>query len=335
MLVTRVWRRLCMLFLAAIDVHGLLLVIYLLLRLITGDRLWPVELANNLIQWLLPLSLIFLPLGLYLRRWHAVALHGINAAAFLLLYGVFFLPAFSSPPCADDQATVLRVMTANAAADTADPATFAAVLAESGADVIAIQELGPSQAAAFAPELTALYPYRALYPLLIPGKGLLSRYPIIDDSGPFYLQTSLPHMRATLDVKGIALTVIIAHPPRPLFGSNGYFVHPNYTDDVVVLADMAVLSAPAILLGDFNTSDQSHLYRPLPEAGLTDAFRAEGWGFGATFPAKLGPQAFIPVVRIDYIWLTDGLYARKAWVGSVMDSDHRPVLAEVVLCHPD
>jgi endonuclease/exonuclease/phosphatase (EEP) superfamily protein YafD len=94
---------------------------------------------------------------------------------------------------------------------------------------------------------------------------------------------------------------------------------------------------------DFNACDQSTAYAIVTRV-LGDAWREAGWGFGHTFPGALSPGSSRPIIlglpvpmwllRIDYIlhsrdWRTH--WARIGpWDGV---SDHRPVLARLVLSH--
>jgi endonuclease/exonuclease/phosphatase (EEP) superfamily protein YafD len=96
-----------------------------------------------------------------------------------------------------------------------------------------------------------------------------------------------------------------------------------------MLAEMATANGPGIMLGDFNTTDQSDLYKLVQDTGLTDAFRAVGWGFGLTWPVHFGRANTPPLVRIDYIWFTKHFGAVDAWVGPQTGADHLPVLAEL------
>lgn len=58
------------------------------------------------------------------------------------------------------------------------------------------------------------------------------------------------------------------------------------------------------------------------------SFPSAGWGFGHT--ARMAHIPF-PLLRIDYIWHTADLAARRAYVGPDVGSDHRPVIAELQL----
>lgn len=81
---------------------------------------------------------------------------------------------------------------------------------------------------------------------------------------------------------------------------------------------------PLILCGDFNTPPRGLVYRMLA-AGWTDAFGAVGTGFGCTFASPM------PVLRIDYVWLSGDIKPVRTMVPAATGSDHRPVIADVAL----
>jgi endonuclease/exonuclease/phosphatase (EEP) superfamily protein YafD len=319
---------------AACDVYSAGLILYLILNLLFGDRLWPVALAQNLAPWLLLAGIGPLAAQLMLRERARAVLAAVPVAAFLAIYGVFFLPDLTpAPACAapGGGCPTLTVMTYNLGSGLADPDQLVAALQESEADIVALIEFDGVYVEPVSRELSAKYPYQALYPQWIAGKALLSRYPIIEDSGLFWLETPQPHMTATLDVDGWPLRVVIAHAPRPSYGIQfGYVVEPGTLHDFQTLAGLATEGGPAILLGDFNAADQTGFYRVLVEAGLHDAFREAGWGLGATYPNRMPTfERFPALVRIDYIWHTEDFAAERAWIGPDAGSDHRSLLAEL------
>lgn len=103
-----------------------------------------------------------------------------------------------------------------------------------------------------------------------------------------------------------------------------YSTHLDYRPDPAVrvaqVADMLriIAAGPALLLGDFNAPPEAPELAPL-------------WGeltaapTGCTFPAD------VPVTRLDYVTVSPGIRVRQATVPSTLASDHRPVLAEVVV----
>lgn len=83
-------------------------------------------------------------------------------------------------------------------------------------------------------------------------------------------------------------------------------------------------TTPAIVAGDFNSTERSLAYRTLVGAGFDDAHRSVGSGAGFTWPAD-GRLPW-PVVRIDWVFAR-GLEPVDAWVDRAGPSDHRPVVA--------
>jgi endonuclease/exonuclease/phosphatase (EEP) superfamily protein YafD len=320
--------RLGKLSLAAIDLYAAGIVLYLLLRILTGYRLWPLALMSNFLHWLLLPAFILLPIIVWQRRWPTSGMLAAGVIAFIWLFGGLFLPQsiIQTAHASSDQ--TLTMMTLNANDDNAPPDELISLLRDSGADIVALQEVGPGQAAALDENLLDEYPYRDYGGYGIPGIGLLSRYPIVEHQ-IVVDETTFPYLIATLSVDGRELTAISAHPPPPRWvGLQDY--QSTGIMEISYFADLATIGDPTILMGDFNAVDQSVDYRLLADAGLHDAFREAGWGFGLTWPDYSAlPWLQDPVIRIDYIWHTGHFEAQQAWVGPSTGSDHRAVIAQL------
>ncbi|MER8194668.1 endonuclease/exonuclease/phosphatase family protein [Streptomyces microflavus] len=106
-----------------------------------------------------------------------------------------------------------------------------------------------------------------------------------------------------------------------------YVTHLDYRPDPAVrvaqVADtrriMAEDRGPKVLLGDFNAEPGAPELAPL-WAELTDAGPE-----APTFPAQ------DPVKRIDYVAVSKAAQVRRAWVPESVASDHRAVVADLVL----
>ena len=101
-----------------------------------------------------------------------------------------------------------------------------------------------------------------------------------------------------------------------------------------LVTDFSHRDGPVVVVGDFNSTDQSDVYALMQEH-LTDVYRASGWGFGHTFPAYDGSFRGIPIfplqMRLDMVFVSEDFRAVRAWVSRTYgESDHRPVLAELV-----
>jgi hypothetical protein len=75
------------LLLALVDLYAGGVIVYLLLRLLTQERLWPIMLVNNVAHWMLVPALIFVPVLKALRHWRRAALNGVGVIAFVVLFG--------------------------------------------------------------------------------------------------------------------------------------------------------------------------------------------------------------------------------------------------------
>jgi endonuclease/exonuclease/phosphatase (EEP) superfamily protein YafD len=101
-----------------------------------------------------------------------------------------------------------------------------------------------------------------------------------------------------------------------------------------LVADFSRRDGPIVVVGDFNSTDQSDVYA-LMRRYLADAHRASGWGLGHTFPAYGGSFRGIPIfplqMRLDMVFLSRDFRAARTWVSETYgESDHRPLLAQFV-----
>ena len=229
-------------------------------------------------------------------------------------------------------------MTYNVGNGLAEAARLAAVLRQTAADVVGLQELAASQAERLTSDLVDVYPYQDLVPTGFSGKGLLSRHPILDQQQlPFY--PDRPDLRVVIDVAGRSLSVVVAHPPPPRVTPSRISFDPAAVSQLDALSEVALDHPPGVLLGDLNMTPRHPLYARFVAAGLVDAFAVAGSGRGWTLPRRLGHASRFkhrlhglplrPVARVDYIWYTQGLCAEAAWLGADGGSDHLPVLARL------
>ena len=91
--------------------------------------------------------------------------------------------------------------------------------------------------------------------------------------------------------------------------------------------------APAVLLGDFNATSRYAAYRILATR-LRDVQRGPAGERLGRRPARTFPSR-LPVLRIDHMFLTDGIDVRSADVAAGalarVASDHLPLVADLVL----
>lgn len=341
----------------AVLLYAGLLLTWLVLKLSCGDRWWWLFLLNAGAPYL------FLPLPLVLLA--ALALRtpglwvGLGAAAALggALYGGLFLPAWPQPPA---PGPALVAMTYNVLAFNGRRQEIVATLRDSGADLVALQELTAPLADLIERDLADLYPYRVVDLQHGPrGMGVLSRYPLRDAGETLPGQWLGRPQVLTLDLAGTQVTVVNVHNVSVFVASSDLLSNlgsPVWRsrleqsarvreDQARVLADFAARHpGPLLVLGDLNTAEQSRAYRIISGA-LEDAWRGGGSGLGHTFPGTgaaggtrltvAGVSVPMWLARIDYIFHSRAWRTRSAWLGPPTGaSDHRPVLAELALVGP-
>lgn len=318
------------LLIALIGAYGLSVSGFLVLRALIGER-WPViGLYNSFLHLLIAPALVALVISLLLRKWWLAALVIAPAVLFTGQYAPLFLPHSSAAP---PESVLFTVLSYNLNTGNIDSRAALEVIRAADADVVALQELNPFMAEAFAAELSDLYPYQALHPSeAYAGQGLLSRYPITADD---YWAVDLGHQRSQIEIGGQTIVVYNTHPTHPLRGLFRFDGEPRSAAIRDVLARAAGETLPVMLIGDFNMSDLSEDYARVT-ARYQDVYREAGWGMGFTFPSPGNAFAwgFVPALlaRIDYVFVDDGFVALDARVlDSDGGSDHRPLWARLAL----
>jgi len=215
----------------------------------------------------------------------------------------------------------LVVMTTNAFFGLADLTAVVRIVRERRVDVLGVQELTPIAVAGLrAAGLEQLLPYATLRPApSARGAGMWSRFPA----------TAVPHWSSTFEgaaadvmVDGIALRLRVLHPPPP----SGALVRTwqrNY--DGFVEAARRETPGYVLLLGDFNASVHHRRLRELMGSRWRDAGAVAGAGLVRTW----GPR--VKLLDPDHVLVDQGMGVAGFEVVSVRGSDHRAVIATVVL----
>jgi vancomycin resistance protein VanJ len=322
----------------AISLYGVIITLWLALKLFGAARWSPVEMLGALGPVLFLPALVCVPLSLWRRHWRLVLMSLPALMALVIGYGIFFLPRAAQ---AQSGAPAIHFLTYNIHAESEQIQPMLDVIRSVNADVVALQELSPTMAEKLATDLRDLYPYQALHPNhenAIWGQGVLSRYPILEDE---YWRMSLGHQRVKITANGLSMVLYNTHPVHPFLLKQGilFTMQPHRNEVDEVLRRVANDTDPVIVAGDFNMSDQVDDYTRITQH-LEDTYREAGWGLGFTFPDFSARQAQPfhtpllekfgrPVARIDFIFHSNDLQALSAQVWPTSGgSDHRPVVAE-------
>lgn len=310
------------------------------IHLWVGDTLWWIALLSSFAPHLFIPLLLFWPIGAWVRRplyWSGLLL---PITLFVYLYGFLFIPR--QPPAYQPAPAPLRLMTFNLWGGSHTVATAQVILENGAPDIVALQEVTWPMQKLIQQTVGQQYPY-AFFDTAIghPGLGVLSRYPLERVPSDLLIDLHCRQYRVTVDA---------AHRFRL------YNCHPRSTNLFYIAGDFATIvrqveetfhtrtllgarlaeeikghGEPTLVVGDFNTTDQSDAYHHLRTV-LGDAHRASGWGFGHTFPSELGRYRELPIVprqvRIDLILYTADFVALQSAVGAIhAESDHFPLRA--------
>jgi len=255
------------------------------------------------------------------------------------------LSACASMPVAE-AGIPIRVMTYNIRSGNGNLDSTAATIRAQSPDIVGLQEVDVHWAdrSAFADQVTELAAklgmearYAPVYvlPGLTPGAAprefgvaLLSRYPIVrfrnDTIARLSTQVQNP---VPAPAPGLLDAVLDVHgQPVRVFNT-----HLDYRKDPAVrtqqvremLGFIGDLAVPTLVFGDLNAAPDAPELQPLLQR-LRDAWSGSS-APGFTYPADT------PHERIDYVLVSPQFTVRSIRVPDTQASDHRPVVAELVL----
>ncbi|MEW1695983.1 endonuclease/exonuclease/phosphatase family protein [Streptomyces sp. NPDC093249] len=273
---------------------------------------------GSLTETFLPWLGVFVPLLLVLAlvRRSATALIALllPAVVWLNLFGG--LAADKSVPGGD-----LTVATHNVNADNPDPEGTARLLADSGADVLALEELKGDMVPTYRKGLAEAYPYHSVQGTV----GLWSKLPL-RAAQPVDIRLGWTRaMRATVVTPKGDIAVYVAHLPSVRVKLNAGFTA-NQRDTSANALGEAISHDPnerIVLLGDLNGTMNDRALNAVTSQ-LRSTQGAAGDGFGFSWPASS------PLARIDQI-MVKGVEPMSSWALPATKSDHLPIAARVRL----
>lgn len=302
-------------------VLGLLLVAAL--RIVAHDATLLLTCINSFTLYLYLPAYFTLVFALYLRsKWLALASLIVIAAHLAWVAPDFLAAATRTPaPPSNAAAPSLRVLYANINRDSESREEFLKEVAAADPDVIIFAEFWiPWQPTLVNSPLVEQYPYGTDLASWTRGDVVVrSRVPLENlqtawSTGRVFLQFSV-----TLD--GRPLHVFALHSPRPMnmIGHD----YRGYWHDVLPAITQA--PRPLVLIGDFNSTQHSRIYREITALGLHSVHESLGRGYVTTWPNGRVP---IPPIRIDHAFASPEIECRRCEEGRGAGSDHRPLILE-------
>ena len=211
-----------------------------------------------------------------------------------------------------------------------DVEAIAQVIEQSGADVVALQEVSRGWMLNGSTDLLTLLsrklnmPYTVMGATADPiwGNAILSHYPIIQTG-----QGAVPRLD-TLIGRGYLWALLDLGAGERVLLIATHLHHEEHRSEVHIPQVKTVLREwderpQTVLLGDMNTIPGRPEIHLILQAGFVDSWQEEGIGLGYTFPS------YSPDRRIDWLFHTTDLVARDVTVTQSQASDHFAVAATI------
>jgi endonuclease/exonuclease/phosphatase (EEP) superfamily protein YafD len=275
-------------------------------------------------------SVLPLALSLSLRRWWVAGV----AAVVVLAFAWIVLPRWvgSGSPASAGGARTVRVLTANLLIGKADAGALLDIIGDREVDLVAFQEFTPeAEAALERAGIGTLLPYRETHPVTAGrGSAVYSRFPL-SGGGVRANPCGFRQAYATAAIPNARPVVFeSAHPSAPYKLDNLDCWRADLAGEPAATDPPATPDGPVrVLAGDFNSTLDHKTLRGLIGRGYRDAAETVGKGLVGTWGAYNGSR--LPPVTIDHVLVDRRVGVREVSVHRIPGSDHRAVLAELVV----
>lgn len=289
--------------------------LFVLVRVFALDYFWPLIPAMAFTPWVALGSVAALAVALLLRAWSVAVVAALTVLAFAFVLAGRALPDDQPVPSGRE----ITIVSQNMFAGGADPDELMRVVRNSGADVLAMQELTPEAVAALrARGLERVLPHHIDESRwAVAGAGLWSREPIVQvrfKRQPMHW----PSPEAAVPKFGVQIRSL--HPNPPLKPS---IVGSWKTDLAGLPATPGAHGLPRILVGDFNATLDNRQLREVIDRGYVDAADAVGEGLSLTWPNGNGAMA------IDHLLVDRRVRVLSFGTVRVSGTDHRAIVVRL------
>lgn len=259
----------------------------------------------------------FLSQGLWLLFVIAFIFGAINWKDILPFY-------FSSPKQNPKATTPLKLLHANMLYTVNNTDAVIAEVQKENPDIFVLQEVTEEEWQDLK-ALTKICPhYKSIFARHGDGIILFSRFPFEQIE---VLDFNLPSrwgFFAEFNINGAKVSLVTIHPPTPLYESHFALRNTQFAHAAKLLRGK---EGNKILIGDFNLTPFSPYYRDLlRDSELRDA--RQGKGLLTSWVAYMPP--FLRIT-IDHCFVCDRINVSDIRLGNRVDSDHLPLIVELLL----
>lgn len=272
------------------------------------------EMINHFRPILLAAAAGTFVLSLLLRR---RALIIVSAVPLALLVALALAPLYFLAHSANGEKPSLRIASLNLWVNNEQLAQTAEFLRASQADVVVVQEVLCAQSDPLFATLRTTYPHQFRASERCFGQAILSKHPIVASGTQNYKHRQPIWMWAEIAIgrKNLRITSVhLSHPTQPF-------------DQVLNIDALAAyaqsVKIPHVMAGDFNLTPYSWL---LNKFAWQSGMRRSG-----TYMASWPGHRAIPLFLIDHVFMSVEFARADFRVAPFAGSDHRPVIADLVL----
>lgn len=217
----------------------------------------------------------------------------------------------------------IRIFDANVTWTNTDMAQLAGEIVKDHPDVVALEEVTPSDVEQLKSVSQLSYlRYRLVRPETeSTGMGLWSDRPLIDPSE--WIDAGHPELRAGVRVGPVTVSLLVVHTFIP-----GLSVA-RWKRELAGIAEAAGrLHGARVVLGDFNATSEMYEFEAILRSGLSDLATDSGRGWEMTW----SPWPWLPAIaRIDHILISPDMAVASYDVGSEFGGQHHSLSATVAV----
>jgi len=230
----------------------------------------------------------------------------------------------TSPVAPDTASSTVRIFFANVAVRNTEYAAMLDEIAAADPDVIVLVEFSwPWHEAFEKSPIMAPYVYGSgLLKSHVNTVNIVSRLPLATEIQNWVRHRPVHAVDVPLGSKTLRLMGL--HAPRPIEGSR--FDYTAYWDELLPL--LTVEQGPLVVVGDFNATEHSKVYKQVTEGRLRSAHDDRGRGYATTWP---NGEYLCPPIRIDHAFVSPEIEVVRIVEGRGRGSDHKPLIVDVRL----
>lgn len=228
----------------------------------------------------------------------------------------------ANPPAARGAETI-TVMTSNLFEGRGEAISLVREASDAGVDILVVEEITPGALTDMERVgLNEVFPHRIGAPGdSIEGTMVFARQELGEP-------TRLPTVFGSWEVSVGDLRLMAVHPSAPM-------IPDAWREDHAVILAAARDSAPDLIVGDFNATDDHLPMRALADAGYRDVAELANEGWQPTWPANglyhLLGIALPPLTGIDHVLVGRTLAGIGTRTVTLDGTDHKVLIAEVAL----